>query len=289
MSCGNLQRRQKMKHLIIPDTQCKPGGKVEHLRWAGQYAAEKKPDVIVHLGDHWDMPSLSTYDTGKKSFEGRRYTKDIYAGIDAMKVLLDPIRTEQERLRRHKKKQWNPRMIFLLGNHEYRIERAIESDAKLEGLIGFDDLQLDDMGWEVYDFLETAVIDGICYSHYFVSGVMGRPVTNAKLLIQKKMMSCVMGHVQDRDIAYGRRADGKSVTGLFAGIYYQHDEEYLNPQTNGSWAGLWMLNEVNDGSFDELPVSINYLRSKYGEGQHKSESLQEREYRSDRVYSRPEV
>ena len=47
-----------MKHMIIPDTQVKSGGKVDHLRWAGHYAADKKPDVIVHLGDHWDMPSL---------------------------------------------------------------------------------------------------------------------------------------------------------------------------------------------------------------------------------------
>jgi hypothetical protein len=51
---------------------------------------------------------------------------------------------------------------------------------------------------------------------------------------------------------------------LFAGIFYNHDEEYLNPQTNGSWSGIWMLNEVNNGSFDELPVSMNYLRRKYG-------------------------
>ena len=55
-------------------------------------------------------------------------------------------------------------------------------------------------------------------------------------------MSCVMGHVQDRDIAYARRADGLNMTGLFAGIYYQHDEEYLTPQTNGSWRGLWIMN-----------------------------------------------
>ena len=253
-----------MKHLVIPDTQCKPNGKTDHLRWAGQYAAEKKPDVIVHLGDHWDMPSLSMYDVGKKSFEGRRYKDDINAGLDGMFDLLTPIREEQDRLRANKKKQWNPRMVFLTGNHEQRIERAVENDAKLEGLISYDDLRLNKLGWEVYDFLEPAVIDGVCYSHYFVSGVMGRPVSSAKLLLSKKMMSCVMGHVQDRDIAYGRRADGKNVTGLFAGIYYQHDEEYLNPQTNGSWSGLWMLNEVNDGSFDELPVSINYLREKYG-------------------------
>ena len=58
-----------MKHLIIPDTQVKPNTPTEHLKWAGQYAAEKKPDVIVHIGDHWDMESLSSYDKGKKSFE----------------------------------------------------------------------------------------------------------------------------------------------------------------------------------------------------------------------------
>ena len=63
-----------------------------------------------------------------------------------------------------------------------------------------------------------------------------------------------MGHVQDRDIAYGRRADGTNILGLFSGIYYQHDEDYLTPQTNSSWRGIWMLNEVANGGCDELPV-----------------------------------
>ena len=54
------------------------------------------------------------------------------------------------------------------------------------------------------------------------------------------------------------------MTALFAGIYYQHDEEYLNAQTNGSWSGLWMFNEVQDGAFDEMPISMSYLRRRYG-------------------------
>jgi hypothetical protein len=83
-------------------------------------------------------------------------------------------------------------------------------------------------------------------------------------MLQKKFMSCIMGHVQDRDIAYARKADGSNITGLFAGIFYNHSEDYLNPQTNGSWSGVWMLNEVNNGSFDELPVSLHYLKRKYG-------------------------
>jgi hypothetical protein len=253
-----------IKHMVVPDTQVKPNGSVDHLRWAGEYAAEKKPDVIIHLGDHWDMPSLSVYDVGKKSFEGRRYADDIQAGLKGMAAFLAPIRAEQQRLRINKKKRWNPKLIFIIGNHEQRIERAIESDAKLEGLIGYKDLQLDKLGWETHDFLEPVVVDGICYSHYFTSGVMGRPVSSAKLMIQKKMMSCVMGHVQDREIAYARKADGSHVTGLFAGIFYVHDEDYLTPQTNGSWSGIWMFHDVNDGAFHEQPISIESLRRKYG-------------------------
>ena len=252
-----------MKHLIIPDTQVKPNSPTDHLRWAGLYAAEKKPDVIVHIGDHFDMPSLSSWDVGKKSFEGRRYKDDIEAGIHAMEVFLQPIRDEQKRLKVNKHKQWRPRMVYTLGNHENRIERAIESDPKLDGLIGYKDLQLEEMGFEVYDFLDVVIIDQIAYAHYFTSGIMGRPVSSARNMLSKKMMSCIMGHVQDRDIAYGRRADGTNILGLFSGIYYQHDEDYLTPQTNSSWRGIWMLNEVANGGCDELPVSMNYLRNKY--------------------------
>lgn len=253
------------KHLVIPDTQCKPTDVgFDHLSWAGQYAADKKPDVIVHLGDHWDMPSLSSWDKGTKSFEGRRYVNDIDSGHAGMQAFLEPIRQEQQRLRQNRKKVWNPRLVFTIGNHEQRIERAIEGDPKLGGLIGYSDLKLNEYGWEVYDFLEPVIIDDVAYCHYFTSGIMGRPVSSAKALLSKKHQSCIMGHVQDRECAYDRRADGSRITGLFAGIYYQHDEEYLNHQTNSSWRGVWMLHEVNKGQFDEMPVSMSYLEKKYG-------------------------
>jgi hypothetical protein len=251
-----------MKICVIPDAQVKPDVPLQHLLWAGRYIAEKKPDVIVNIGDFWDMPSLSSYDVGKKSFEGRRYKDDVDAGNIAMDLFLQPIKSEINRLKRNKKKQWNPRMIYTMGNHEQRIERAIENDAILEDTIGYKDLNLDD--WEVHDYLKPVVVEGVAFAHFFTTGVMGRPCGSARAMINKKMMSTVMGHVQDRDIAYAKRADGKRLTGLFAGIFYQHDEDYLGHQGNGSWKGIWMLNEVNDGGFDELPVSLEFLREKYG-------------------------
>jgi hypothetical protein len=249
-----------MRIAVIPDCQVKEGVPTEHLEWAGEYLADKKPDVIVNIGDFWDMPSLSCYDKGKMSFESRRYKKDVQAGNDAMDLLLAPIKKEINRQKRNKKKQWRPRMVFTIGNHEHRIERTVEADAILEDVISYDDLNLSD--WEVHDFLEPVVIEGVAFSHYFTSGVMGRPVSSARALLSKRMMSCVMGHVQDRDIAYGKRADGTNLTGLFAGIFYQHDEKYLGAQNNGSWSGIWMLNDVKDGGFDELPVSLKYLKER---------------------------
>jgi len=121
------------KHLIIPDTQCKPGDNFDHLRAIGNYAVAKKPEVIVHLGDHWDMASLSEYDKGKKSYEGRRYKADIEAGHTGMGELLGPIMKFNRRQRRNKKQQYLPRMVFLLGNHEQRIARAVDKDPILEG------------------------------------------------------------------------------------------------------------------------------------------------------------
>ena len=38
---------------------------------------------------------------------------------------------------------------------------------------------------------------------------------------------------------------------------------YLNAQTNEHWRGVYMFHEVLDGAFDEMPVSLNFLREKY--------------------------
>ena len=251
-------------HMVLPDVQSKPGCTFEHLEWAGKYAAEKKPDVIVCLGDFADMESLSVYDIGKKSFEGRSYLNDVNAALEAMHTFMQPIRTEQERLRRNKEKQWKPRFVLTLGNHEARIDKAVNSDRKLEGLISIDDLQYKEFGWEVVPFLEVINIDGVLYSHYFVSGVLGRPVGSARMLVTKKHQSCTMGHVQNSELDLSqRRGDGTPLIGLFAGIYYQHDEDYLNPQSNKQHRQIWMKYEVNNGFYYAHPVSLEYLRKKY--------------------------
>ncbi len=253
------------KHLIIPDVQDFPGAPKEHLHWLGQYIVAKKPDVIVQIGDFATLDSLSTYEPrGSKRFEGQRYRKDIKSALDAMHELLKPLRDYQNWTVASHKPRYEPRMVLTLGNHEQRIEKATNADPQtLDGTISLADLGYEEFGWEVVPFLQPIVIDGICYCHYFPTGKLAKPAPSARSLISNHHMSCFAGHAQGRDIAYGKRIDGKKITAIISGSFYQHDEHYLPPPSNQHWRGIWVLHEVNDGQFDEMPVSLDYLRRKY--------------------------
>jgi len=252
------------KILVIPDTQIKPDIPTKLLGWIGKYIVEKQPDIIVQIGDWADMESLSSYDVGKKSFEGRRYKKDIQSSIEGMSKMLSPLRELQYRQRRNKKKVYDPRMVLTLGNHEYRIERAVNDDPKLEGVIDVSDLQYEEFGWEVYPFLEVVMIEGIAFSHYFVTGVAGRPSSTANAQLNRQHCSCVSGHQQGLQIATGKRADGSLLTSIIAGSFYLHDEDYLRRQGNHHWRGALMLHNCRDGQFDLNLLPMTYLRRKYG-------------------------
>lgn len=261
-----MNKHSRRKHFFIPDTQVSEGVNTDHLEAAGKYAAEKKPDVIVAIGDWWDMPSLSTYEKkGSKYFHGKSYLQDVQAGNEAMRRFMQPIRDEIARLVKNKKKAWAPELHFCLGNHEYRIERAVHEDPNLEGIISYADLDLSD--WVVHPFLEMVEIDGVLYSHYFVnpdslvSNPIGGTIENKLKLVGQ---SFSMGHQQRRQ--YGTRftSNGKELHGLVCGAFYSHDEAYLGPQKNKQyWRGAVMKHEVHNGTYDPMFLSLNYLVERY--------------------------
>lgn len=252
-------RARGRKHLIIPDCQVKDGVDTRHLRWVGRYIVSKRPDVVICIGDFADMPSLSSYDQGKKKFEGRRYRKDVESSIRAMAELMGPLMEFNQVQAAAGLPEYHPRLVMTLGNHEDRISRAVEDDARLDGTIGLADLRYEEFGWEVHPFLEVVKIDGVEYSHYFTTGVMGRPVTSAAALLRERSGSAVMGHVQHTDIAVHRKTQEIAI---FAGTCYLHDEEYLTPQGNNCRRQIVVLHEVEDGRFDPMFVSLSYLESR---------------------------
>lgn len=242
---------------VVTDAQVREGVPTDHITHAGQYIADKQPDVVICIGDFWDMPSLSQWaQPGSLEKEGKRYRKDVDAGLDAMERFLNPIA---------KKAGYKPMMVFTEGNHEDRIDRAVRRNPnELSGTISKKDLKLESYGWNVVPYLQPVMIGGVAFCHFFPSGVMGRPITSPRAMLQKMHMSCFAGHQQGRETAYALRADGRALTAIISGSFYQHDEPYMSPLANRHWRGMWFLHEVKDGQFDEMALSVNFLKRRYG-------------------------
>lgn len=238
-------------HCVIPDCQVKSGVPLDHLKWAGQYISEKRPDVIVCIGDFADMPSLSSYDKGKRSAENKRYKYDLEATHKAMELLMTPIVMAEG---------YKPRLVMTLGNHEQRIVRMGDDNPELHESLTVQDLGYESWGWEVYQFLKVVEVDGIEYCHYFTTGVMGRSANSAAAMLRERQRSCTMGHSQYYDMAIHKKTQQRA---LMCGTFYQHDEDYLGPQGNDYRRHLIFKHEVNAGRYDLMEVSLEYLRRRY--------------------------
>lgn len=245
------------RHLVIPDPQCKKSAPPEAMRWIGQAIVDYAPDVIVNLGDHYDMPSLSSYDEkGSLAMEGARYADDIDAGNEGFELLSKPA------FKRIKRTKWRPEFHYILGNHEDRIERAINAEPKFKKTIGYH--HLEHKGWKRHDFLDKLWLDGIVYSHYFQQTNSGFAIAGTiDNRLNRIGASFVQGHMQG--LLYGNRIMPIGVTrhGLVAGSSYLHREVYRGNQGNHHWRGIVVLNQVKDGHYDVMPLSMQYLCRRY--------------------------
>ncbi len=255
----------RIKHMFVPDTQCKPGSSTAHLTAAGNYAAAKKPDVIIFAGDHWDMPSLSSYDKGNKSMENRRYLLDIAAGNEGMDAFMAPVYAAMKL-----DPTWRPRLVFLIGNHEYHIKRYAESHPQLEDAIGYHHFNLAAHGFEVHDFLKPVTIDGITYCHFFPRAaangqVNTRPkgASSARAQLMANMCTVVSGHRPGMHGPASQHVRKQRIRSIIAGSFYPHDEAYRTPQGNDYWRGILMFHQVHEGDFSLMEVSLDYLTEKY--------------------------
>lgn len=254
---SNIKNFNKSTILIIADTQCKGEESLEYMLWIGKYIADKKPDIIVHIGDHYDFPSLSSYDKGKSSAEGRRLDKDIEAGNIGFEYLNRFINSDIN---------YNPRKVFCLGNHENRLDRYIDDNPELIGTLGTSKLPFNKYGWEVIPFLKPFEINGIFFVHYLANPMNGKPYGgNAMNILKTVGRSFVVGHKQCLDVALRPTIDGKQQIGIINGACYDFPEGYKGYQGNNHFRGLTVLHEVHDGFGVPMFVSLDYMKGKYYE------------------------
>ena len=172
-------------HLVMGDPHCTPKASNDRFLWAGKLAHDLKPNTIICMGDFASMDSLSTYDRGKKSFEGRRYQKDMEHSHHALSLF-------NKGLGNHK-----PIKTMILGNHEDRIDRFVDENPELDGTLKISDLNFKAFGWQEVPYKSNKVIDGIYYAHHFPSGIMGSAISGeniARSILTKHKVSATVGH-----------------------------------------------------------------------------------------------
>ncbi len=242
-------------HLVIGDPHCNPKASNDRFLWAGKLARDLKPDTIICMGDFSSLDSLSSYDKGKKSFEGRRYKKDIDHAHDALEKFNKGLNGRRSR------------KVMLLGNHEDRIDRIVDETPELDGTISTKDLKFKEFGWEVIPYQQPLAVNGVYYCHNYPTGIMGKPISGdsiARSLLLKNKVSSTVGHCHLLDYSLCTVPSGKKVIGLSAGCYLHHQEEYARNTQRMWWSGLIVKRNVNQGEYDIETVQYNTVRRRYG-------------------------
>ena len=257
VSADSLKRALPRRHLIIPDTQIRADVPTDHLHWIGLAIVEYRPDVIVHLGDHWDFASLNSHEKpGSAPLENRRYQDDVKSGNDGFELLCRPMEEE------YRRSGWRPEKHYLMGNHDIRPDRVASDEPRLIGTLTSDHCNTRD--WIRHPYLEIATIDDILYSHFFQSSHSNRAIGGSiPNKISKIGSSFCHGHVQGLDMGTKMMANGKTLWGASCGSAYLHEEPYRGAQGQKHFRGILVFNEVSGGEFCPMVLSLDYLCRKY--------------------------
>lgn len=219
---------------IVPDAHVTPQydlGDFARFAALGEYlrGRAKRGDALVCLGDFADMPSLSSYERGTRGAEGKRYRDDVEAAKHACKVTFRGMPGVEKHM--------------LLGNHENRINKATATDPAMHGKLSTDDLGYGEVFGKVHPFLAPLSLRGFAFSHYFASGIMGRPIGGenaAASLLSKLHVSAVAGHSHLLDLAVRTSPDGRKLHGIVAGCYAhpKYAEGWCAATRHMWWSGI---------------------------------------------------
>jgi predicted phosphodiesterase len=118
-------RPQPLRYLILSDLHI-PNHDQRSLAAVEKFMASRKRDGLVYIGDVGNFDVISSHNLGKlRLVEGERLLAEYRA--------IDEVITRHERIMRKN----NPaaRIVWLEGNHCFRVTRYLDAHPELEGLV----------------------------------------------------------------------------------------------------------------------------------------------------------
>jgi len=249
--------------LYVPDTHVKSDDDLKRFYALKTWLSDRrqKVDHIVQGGDLWDFEAFCLHDQANPDWYQREFWTEFSRGLDAFDILEKMTKIHGRR---------GCKFYMTEGNHENRYNKWMASDPRLKSspfpktvaeLIKF---YRPTTKVNYTPFLEPLIIHDTAFSHYFVSGLMGRAQGGerpASTILKAQHMSCVGAHSHVLDSAERTRADGRKIHCLIGGCFInpKHDFSFAGAAKKLWWSGCHLLHMTAPGEFDVETISLTRM------------------------------
>lgn len=247
-----------MKILVYGDGHISEGDNLRRFNASHAVIKRTLPDYIIFIGDALTMDCLSDWDKNKKKImEGKRFANEINKANQMFDELQAFIKTIPG---------YNPIIIYLEGNHEYRVERYLEINPTFDGIVNIPiQLRLKQRKIVWVPYRENYNINGISFIHIPING-NGKPIGGEIVLkhaLNLYSNSVVFGHIHRLEIAHKKRHNIIQNTALSVGCFFEEEHDYTHGTICNYWKGLVLLDSYKENEFDVQTFSMDRIISDY--------------------------
>ena len=201
-----------------------------------RFLEDFKPNILIDGGDHLDLSYISSFNKDKLLLlEGKRLKKD----FDLLNAELAALRQSCDR------------MLFLEGNHEERLRRAVEKQPLLQGMAELEaNVNFKELAIEYYPLDKQPVkIGKLHFLHGTYTGIH-----HAKKHLLRYMGNVTYGHVHEFQSHYHGiplRNDEMGATSI--GILSSKSPDYLKGRPS-HWQNGFAVIYFGDGYFNQYNI-----------------------------------
>ena len=255
--------------LVLGDFHVTNNQNLSRFKVISRFIIEHKPEYIVLMGDFMTFQCLSAWDMDKRArMEGQRYELEINAGNEALDIMFSDVDAYNKKQKKTRHRQYNPKRIYIKGNHEDRLDRYLDFDPTFKGWVGVEkDLKLKERGFEVIPYRKYYYLDDVGFTHVpfnKAKEISGVDITRKASMVTVK--SIVFAHTHGQNLCHVHKEGMPHLQDIYVcGCVFDEKEDYVDGRVTEYWRGITLLNIWKPGRFDIDAYSISRLRHEYGE------------------------
>lgn len=227
--------------VVLPDVHLDTNVPKDYLP-VKKFIAEYKPDKVIILGDFMNVGSMSAWDYDKKrKMEGRRWIKEVEVANKELDYLEKYVKDKEDGI------------IYLEGNHEDRVQRYLDKNPEMEGIIEIEEqlgLKKRNVKWvemnKLYKLGEMHFTHGMYTNKYC-----------AQKHLDVLGCNVCFGHQHKTQTAFQNQAMAKPIMSYALGTLGDKAPDYLKGRP-GNWINQFAIYEwdTKSGRFSLTPINV---------------------------------